>query len=83
MREGGITTPVPAPTVAASDATAAGDAFCGALADAIHRGLPLAEAAAWGVWAGAVTATRPGAQASLPTRAELENAVEARGGDSP
>jgi ribokinase len=73
VREKGRTTLLPAPEVVAVDATAAGDAFCGALADAVHRGLSLADATAWGVRAGAVTATRPGAQASLPTQEEVDS----------
>ena len=63
---------VSAPRVEAVDATAAGDAFCGALADALVRDLPLIEAVRWAVAAGAAAATRPGAQSSLPTPAEVE-----------
>lgn len=62
---------VPAPTVAAVDPTAAGDAFCGGLADALVRGDSLVDAVAWAVRCGAVTATRWGAQASLPTRSDV------------
>jgi ribokinase len=56
----------------AVDATAAGDAFCAGLADAVAGGAGPLEAARWAVRVGAVTATRPGAQASLPTRDEVE-----------
>ena len=71
---------VPPFAVQAVDATAAGDAFVGALTTALlgaPRGealsaaslrLALREASA----AGALTATKPGAQPSLPTRAELD-----------
>lgn len=65
-------TAVPAPVVNAVDATAAGDAFCAGLADAIAGGLPVLDAAAWATRVGAVTATRPGTQASLPLRSEVE-----------
>lgn len=73
VRADGRTTLVPAPSVAAVDATAAGDAFCAGLADAIVDGADLVEATRWAVRVGAVTATRAGAQASLPTRAEVES----------
>lgn len=63
---------VPAPRVRAVDPTAAGDAFCGGLADALGRGADLDEAVRWAVRCGAITATRWGAQSSLPTRADVE-----------
>lgn len=62
---------LPAFTVDAVDTVAAGDAFNGALAAALSLGLPLAEAARWGAAGGALAATRRGAQAAMPTRAEL------------
>jgi ribokinase len=70
--EEGRTTHVPAVAVEPVDTTAAGDAFCGALADALARGLLLEEGARWAVRAAAVACTRAGAQASLPSRAEVE-----------
>jgi ribokinase len=63
---------VPAPSVHAVDTTAAGDAFCGALGEALIREATLGEAATWAVRAGAITTTRLGAQRSLPTRSEME-----------
>jgi ribokinase len=69
--EDGRTERVPAVPVRAVDTTAAGDAFCGSLADALVRGEPVAEAARWAVRAAAVACTRPGAQASLPTREQV------------
>ena len=57
--------------VRAVDTTAAGDAFCGALADALARGQDLEEAARWGTRVAAVACTKRGAQASLPTRDEV------------
>ncbi|WP_441249389.1 ribokinase [Kitasatospora sp. McL0602] len=57
--------------VAAVDTVGAGDAFCGALALALGAGLPLPQALRQGCAAGALAATRPGAQASLPTGAEV------------
>ena len=64
-------THVAAPVIKPIDTTAAGDAFCGALADATARGEDLVEAVRWAVHAGAVAATRVGAQPSLPTRDEV------------
>jgi ribokinase len=58
--------------VAAVDATAAGDAFNGALAVALAARRPAAEALRFACAAGALAVTRPGAQASLPTRAEVD-----------
>ena len=62
---------VPAPAVVPVDTTAAGDAFCGALADALVGGADLVEAARWAVRVGAAATLRPGAQPSLPTAAEV------------
>jgi ribokinase len=53
------------------DGTAAGDAFCGALTAALASGRPLAEGLDWAAAAGALAASRAGALASLPTRAEV------------
>jgi len=58
---------VPAHAVEVVDTTGAGDAFCGALADALARGATLADAARWGVAAAALSVTRSGAQAGMPT----------------
>lgn len=66
-------TRVPAPTVTPVDTTAAGDAFCGALADALVGGADLAEATRWAVRVGAAATLRPGAQPSLPTPAEVDH----------
>jgi len=74
--EGGRVIHVAAPVVRAVDPTAAGDAFCGGLADALVRGLGLVDSVRWAVRCGAVAATRWGAQASLPTRRDVE-ALEA------
>jgi ribokinase len=65
--EGDRVVAVPPVPVRAVDTTAAGDAFCGALADAIVRSEPLEAAARWAARVAAVACTRPGAQASLPT----------------
>ncbi len=54
------------------DATAAGDAFCGALAARLAAGTPFAEALQWANAAGALTVTRAGALPSLPRVGEIE-----------
>lgn len=63
---------VPAPPVQALDATAAGDAFNGALAVALGEGQQLWEAIRFANAAGALATTQLGAQPSLPTRREVE-----------
>jgi ribokinase len=60
------------PKVEAVDATGAGDAFVAALTLAFVEGLQPDTALAFACTAGALAATRAGAQPSLPTRAEVE-----------
>ncbi|MBA4011959.1 MAG: ribokinase [Phenylobacterium sp.] len=64
------------PPVEALDATGAGDAFVAALTLALLEGRPHEAALAFACAAGALAATRPGAQPSLPTRAEVEARLE-------
>jgi ribokinase len=70
--EGGRPGHVPAVPVRPVDTTAAGDAFCGGLADALAGGASLEEAARRAVRVAAAACLHPGAQASLPTPADLE-----------
>lgn len=65
-----------APAVNAVDTTAAGDSFCGALADVLASGGSLTDAMAWGVMVGAATTLRVGAQTSLPTEAEVADLLQ-------
>jgi ribokinase len=67
---------VAAPRVAAVDTTAAGDAFNGALAVALAEQRPLPTAVRRACAAGALAATKVGAQPSLPRRAELDRLLE-------
>jgi len=60
------------PSIIPIDTTGAGDAFVAALTIALLEDMPRTDALAFACAAGAVTATRPGAQTSLPTRAEVE-----------
>ena len=62
----------PAFGVTPVDTTAAGDAFVAGFAVALAEGRSLAEAVRWGNAAGALAATKMGAQPSLPTRTALE-----------
>jgi ribokinase len=61
----------PAPKVEAIDSTAAGDTFNGALAVALAEHRDVADAIAFANAAAALSVTRLGAQASIPTRAEV------------
>jgi ribokinase len=63
---------IPAYTVKAVDATAAGDVFNGALGFALAEGQSLPEAARFANAAAAISVTRLGAQRSAPRRAEIE-----------
>ena len=67
---GGDAVVLPAPPVEVVDTTGAGDAFCGAIAEALARGVAIDEATARAVHAGSLATTRRGAQPSLPTGAQ-------------
>jgi sugar/nucleoside kinase (ribokinase family) len=56
----------------AVDGTAAGDAFCAALVVSLLQARERREALERTCAAGAIAASRPGAQPSFPTAAELE-----------
>ncbi|MFI0976907.1 ribokinase [Streptomyces sp. NPDC021093] len=59
-------------TVDAVDTVGAGDAFCAQLALSLGSGVPLPEAVRRACAAGALATTRPGAQSSLPSTAEVD-----------
>ncbi len=63
---------VPTPEVAVVDTTGAGDAFCGALAEALARGEQLMDAVSRAVVAGAAATTKVGAQSALPFSGDLD-----------
>ena len=63
---------IPAHKVNAVDTTAAGDAFNAAFAVAISEGQNPFASAEWAIAVAAVSVTRAGAQASMPTRSEVE-----------
>ena len=60
------------PSVTAVDGTAAGDAFCAALVVSLLEGRERGAALERACAAGALAASRPGAQPSLPTAAEID-----------
>ena len=66
--------------VNAMDSTAAGDAFCGALAASLSRGIQLAEAVQIGCAAGGLATTKLGAEPSLPYLKEIEALMNAQAG---
>lgn len=65
----------PARKVRPVDTTAAGDAFCGALAVALSSGHTLDEAIPFANVVAAYSVTRKGAQSSMPTRRELRRFI--------
>lgn len=65
----------PAPKVHAVDATGAGDAFVGALVVALLEAMPDGAALRFACAAGGLAATKPGAQPSLPLRADVDALV--------
>lgn len=71
VADGAERTHVPAVSAEAVDTTAAGDAFCAAIADALAGGRGLMDATRWAAAVAAVSVTRDGAQDSLPRAAEV------------
>jgi ribokinase len=72
LLEGGTATHVQAPMVKAVDTTGAGDIFNAAFAVACSEGASPLDACQFAVHAAAISVTRMGCQASVPTRAELD-----------
>ncbi len=70
---------IPSFAVKAVDTTAAGDAFNGALAVALARGLELKDAVRFANAVGALSVTRLGAMNSLPTAAKVEDFLASAG----
>ncbi len=68
---------IPVPVV---DTTAAGDAFCGALAARLANGAAFEDALRYAIAAGALAVTQLGAQPSLPTLAAVEGLLRTSGG---
>jgi ribokinase len=68
----------PAHSVTCIDATAAGDAFSGALASFLAAGHSIESAIRMANVVAALSTTRLGAQSSMPSRIEFESAWNAR-----
>ncbi|MDQ0396049.1 ribokinase [Labrys monachus] len=68
----GVRRSAPALKIVPVDTTAAGDTFTGAYAAALEQGFGFTEALARGAAAGSLACTRPGAQSSIPTKAEID-----------
>jgi ribokinase len=64
-----------APTVRPIDTVGAGDCFSGAFAAGVAEGQSVEQAVRFAVAAAAICVTRPGAQASMPTRREILRAL--------
>jgi len=64
--------------VEAVDTVAAGDAFNGGMAVALAEDLSIQQAITWGAATGALSATKAGAQSSLPDRATVEAFLKAK-----
>lgn len=62
---------IPTPPVTPVDTTAAGDCFNGALAVGLSEGRSLPDAVSFACRAASISVTRMGAQASMPTRREV------------
>lgn len=71
---------VPSFPVTAVDSTAAGDAFNGALALALAEGADIEQAIVFANAAGALAATKAGAQSSMPARVEVDELLKKHGG---
>lgn len=74
---------LPAFKVDAVDTVAAGDAFNAGLAVALSNGKPLRDAVRWGMAAGAIAVTRPGAQQAMPTHREVAEFLASRQSENP
>jgi ribokinase len=72
LLEAGTATHVPAPMIKATDSTGAGDVFNAAFAVACSEGASRLDACEFAVHAGALSATRMGCRASVPTRGEMD-----------
>lgn len=57
------------------DTVGAGDTFCGYFGAGLHAGLPLKEALIRASTAGSLACLKPGAQPSIPTAAEVDQAL--------
>lgn len=73
FRRGNLIATAQSPSIDAVDTVGAGDAFCGSLVVDLARGIDIDVALQRACRAGAVAATRVGAQPSLPTHEDLKS----------
>jgi len=78
LSESGAGRLIPGFVVQAVDTTAAGDTFNGVFVTAQLEGLPVDDAIRFAHAAAAISVTRPGAQPSVPTRAEIDEFIKTR-----
>ena len=71
VRDGSTVVSVEAPQVDVVDTTGAGDTFVGALADALARQVPFADAARWAVGAASLSTQALGATSGMPRAEEV------------
>lgn len=76
MRDGKAVAREAPPQVQVVDTVGAGDTFTAALTVALIEGMPERDALRFAVTAGALACTRPGAQPSLPQRAEVDRLMQ-------
>lgn len=79
VADGEEVTEVPAFSVQAVDTTAAGDTFNGALAVGLAEEMNLIDATRFANAAAALSVTKPGAIASMPSRSQVEQFLEVAG----
>jgi ribokinase len=72
----GVRRSAPALKVTPVDTTAAGDSFTGAYAAALDQGMGFSLALARGAASGSLACTKPGAQSSIPLKAEIDAALK-------
>lgn len=78
LAQGGSSLHIPAFQVRAVDTTAAGDAFAGGLAAAIMERKTIGEACVFASAVAALSVEKPGAETSMPTRADVDEFLRAR-----
>jgi ribokinase len=74
--QNGLSTHIPRFKVDPVDTTACGDAFVGAFAAGLAQGETVERAVVWGNAAGALAATKLGAQPSLPIWENIERLLK-------
>ena len=79
VRAAGAAVAVPAPAMEVVDTTGAGDTFNGALAVALAESRPIGDALRFANAAAGLSVTRLGAQASIPSRKEVDDFLAGQG----